>query len=255
MKTPYLLTALFFTLLCGLAGCEKTEEYQTEQLNAYCVMEPGKYITYRLDSMVFVGFGQRDTIISYQAKDVVDAQITDQSGQPAWRVIRYLRHLNSTNENDWKQSMAYQVKIAGRRVELLEDNLTYRKLQLPITEGYNWLGNSLLPSRPFRARYQFSNDNDIQSWDYSYEDVGASDIINDKVYDSLITVFQAGDSVNVPVTIPNAIGYRNHWVERYAKNIGLVYKEVVMWEYQPANGTTPSFRAGFGIKLSILDHN
>ncbi|WEK35725.1 MAG: hypothetical protein P0Y53_24835 [Candidatus Pseudobacter hemicellulosilyticus] len=255
MKRRLLPAILLVALLGGLMSCEKTEQYPSDQLTDYFVMEPGKTITYRLDSLIFINFGQKDTTISYQAKDVVDASYTDQAGQPAWRVIRYLRDLESTDDKDWQVDMSYQVKFSGKHVELLEDNLTYRKLQLPITMGFSWQGNNLLPTNPFRVRYQFSNDNDIRSWDYMYDEVGGTEIINNKPYEDVVTVFQAGDSVNVPVIIPNAIGYKDHWVEKYAKNIGLVYKEVVLWEYQPANGTTPSFRAGFGIRMSILDHN
>ena len=58
-----------------------------------------------------------------------------------------------------------------------------------------------------------------------------------------------------PIEFPDGLAYRNYWTETYAKNIGLIYKEVVMWEYQPPNSGNPGFRSGFGIKLTIIDHN
>jgi hypothetical protein len=42
--------------------------------------------------------------------------------------------------------------------------------------------------------------------------------------------------------------------EKYAKGTGLVYQELILWEFQPDIGGTP-FKVGFGIKRSILEHN
>ncbi len=244
-------TSIFFFL----TSCEKKDTFVSEPLSSYMVMQPGKYIRYRLDSFVFINFGQKDTTIIYQAKDVVDAQISDENGRTTWRVIRYLRKFNSTNENDWTPNMAYQVVMSRNQVEVLEDNLRFIKLKLPVKEGYTWLGNSLLPESPYAARYQFTNDNYIRSWDYTYEDVGASAVINNKNYENTLNVWQSRDSINVPITMPANVGQRNHWVEQYAKDIGLIYKEVWIWEYQPPNGSPLPYKTGFGIKLSIIDHN
>jgi hypothetical protein len=70
-----------------------------------------------------------------------------------------------------------------------------------------------------------------------------------------VYVVQAADSSNVPIEFPDGLAYKNYWVEQYAKNIGLIYKEVSMWEYQPPNSGNPGFISGFGIKLTIIDHN
>jgi hypothetical protein len=51
-------------------------------------------------------------------------------------------------------------------------------------------------------------------------------------------------------------GRTNYSVEKYAKGIGLVYQEFLMWEYQPPNAANPTgARIGFGVKRSIIDHN
>jgi hypothetical protein len=42
--------------------------------------------------------------------------------------------------------------------------------------------------------------------------------------------------------------------EKYAKGVGLIYQELILWEFQPNIGGTP-FKVGFGIRRSILDHN
>jgi hypothetical protein len=47
---------------------------------------------------------------------------------------------------------------------------------------------------------------------------------------------------------------KSYSVEKYAKGIGLIYQDLILWEYQPNIGGTP-FKVGFGIKRTILDHN
>jgi hypothetical protein len=48
---------------------------------------------------------------------------------------------------------------------------------------------------------------------------------------------------------------RNFGVEKFAVNIGLVYREFVMWEFQPTYVGDDGFKVGFGIRMSIIDHN
>src|SRR5690606_14000132 len=134
-------------------------------------LQPGKYIRYQLDSTRYIYFGQKDTTVSYDAKDVIDSEITDNEGRTAYRVIRYLRSLNSTNESDYYPALTYSITPTGNSMELSEINLRYQTLRLPVTEGFSWYGNSFLPSTPFYYLYQFSNDEDMDLWDYTYQDV------------------------------------------------------------------------------------
>jgi hypothetical protein len=218
-------------------------------------LQTGKYIHYRLDSMRFIDFGQRDTIVSYDAKDVVDGELTDNLGRQTFRVVRYLRDITSTNDEDYTARLTYFVTPTREAVEVQEENLKFQKLRLPVNEGYSWHGNSFLPATPYYTIYQFSNDEDINVWNYTYNNVNTQSMINDNTYDSTVTVLQVADSSNVPIEFPEGLAYRNYWTETYAKNIGLIYKEIVMWEYQPPNSGNPGFRSGFGLTMSIIDHN
>lgn len=128
-------------------SCKKqTGTIATSELNEYMPLGVGKYIHYRLDSTRFINFGQTDTIVSYDAKDIVDAEITDNLGRPGFRVIRYLRDLSSSNEADYSPSLTYMVIPTRESIEVTENNLRYQKLKLPVTEGFNWHGNSFLPT-------------------------------------------------------------------------------------------------------------
>src|SRR5690606_25105623 len=123
----------FLVVLCGwlsIHSCKKqTDRLITASLNEYMVLQPGKYIRYQLDSTRFIYFGQKDTTVSYDAKDVIDAEITDNEGRTAYRVIRYLRSLDSNNESDYYPVLTYSITPTGNSMELSENNLRYQKLR------------------------------------------------------------------------------------------------------------------------------
>jgi len=236
-----------------LYGCTKKDDFTSDAVTDYMNLQTGKYIIYRYDSLRFTAYGVTDTIVSYQAKDLVEGPTTDNQGRAGWRVVRYLRDFNSTSENDWYPILTYEVIPSRQNIELKEANFRYIKLVLPIKDGVSWHGNSYLPNDPYEPTYPFSNDEDIQDWDYTYQDVGASLNLNNKDYDSTITVVQIADSTNLPIKT-DVPASKSLWVEKYAKNIGLVYKEVSLWEYQPPTSSS-GYRQGFGVTMTIMDHN
>ena len=98
-------------------------------------------------------------------------------------------------------------------------------------------------------------------WDYTYSSISGSLTVKGKTYNDVLTVdgiddvFNANES-NTTVVNPAVIAYVNHQQDIYAKGLGLIYQEFIMWEYQPPNAVTPSgAKVGFGIRRSIIDHN
>jgi hypothetical protein len=237
-----------------LTGCDKKDDgFTSDAVTDYMQLQKGKYILYRLDSLRFTNFGQKDTVVSYQAKDIVEDAFTDGRGRAGWRIVRYLRALNSTDDNDWSPLMTYNVIPSGNSIELSENNFRYIKLTTPVRDGRTWRGNGYLPDNPYQDLFEFSNDEDIQEWDYTYQDVHAPLTFNNKTYDTTISVVQIADSANLPIQI-SVPASKTYWVEKYAKGVGLVYKEVEMWEYQPPTSVS-GYRHGYGLKLTIIDHN
>src|SRR5882762_8404906 len=127
-KIPFYLLPIVFAGICiTINSCKKKDTFQSDQLADYMQLQVGKYITYRLDSLKFINFG--DTLISYLAKDVIDDSITDASGRPSWRVIRYLS--DTTGTAPWTPTEAYMITPTRETIEVVEDNLRYQKLKLP----------------------------------------------------------------------------------------------------------------------------
>lgn len=250
-----IVTAGVLVLSVQLAGCNKKDDgYNAGGVTDYMNLQTGKYVIYRLDSTRFIYFGQKDTTVSYLAKEIVEGPATDNQGRSGWRVVRYLRDINSTSERDWRANLTYFVMPSRENIEVTEGNFKYIKLVLPITDGRSWRGNGYLPDNPYKDLFEFSNDEGIQDWEYTYQDVGALATYENKDYDSTLTVVQIADSTNLPLEYDRPAS-KNYWVEKYAKNIGLIYKEVAVWEYQPPTTSGSGYRHGFGLKMTIIDHN
>jgi DNA modification methylase len=79
-------------------------------------------------------------------------------------------------------------------------------------------------------------------------------MLNNKTVNDVLTIQGPDISVNATITDPASFGSRTFLQDKYAKNIGLVYQEYILWEYQPNPGSS-AFRVGFGVKRSMIDHN
>lgn len=239
----------------SLFSCsDKKEDLQLESVSDYIPVQVGKYITYRLDSLVFVDFQRDPETHSYLVKHVVDAQITDGQGNPSYRIYRYIK--NADGSGEWNANGSYVITPFNNRIELVEDNLRFIKLQAPVREGTTWRGNTYLPTDPYDSYgFNFSNDDDIRTWDFYYQLFESSYSVNGETYADVWTVEQQDDFSNVPVADPESYGYKSRSVEKYSKGIGLVYREYELWEYQPNLSGPDPYYTGFGITMWMVDHN
>lgn len=236
-----------------LFSCKKqTEQYKSDALSDYIPQQVGKYITYRTDSTVFTNFGKRTEIHSYQEKNIVDAQLPDGLGRPSYRILRYIRDTAGTQP--WAPSGSYFITPMRNTVEVIENNLRFIKLALPIQQNYTWKGNRYLPFDPYNDIYpDWNNDDGMADWDNTYSKIGETILLNGQTITNVITVDGINETTNIPQIDPNAYASINYLQEKYAKGIGMVYQQFIMWEYQPP--TSGGYTKGFGITRSMIDHN
>jgi hypothetical protein len=240
-----ILWMLILTL--AASSCKKTYEFPSPQVTDYVQLQIGKYITYRLDSLEFINFGTQTAILSYLAKDVIDDTITDNLGRPSFRVIRYLS--DTTGTAPWTPNETYMITPTRQALEVIENNMRFLKLELPIVDGFTWLGNTYIDTNsPYtEAGY-------LDGWNYSYDSVGSPFVVPYGTVSNAITIQQANDSTGS--FSPTEYSAKTYSEEVYGKNIGLIYKNLLTWQYQPPNVSSPvgSF-SGFGITLRMVDHN
>jgi hypothetical protein len=245
------LLAFFIT---ALFACNKTEILTTEAIEDYMPMAKGKYITYRLDSLVFTNFGSVTEIHPYQEKHMIDSVITDNIGQLSYRVYIYQR--DSAGTGPWVPTGTYYITPLADQVEWVdENNFRYIKMHLPLKDGFSWKGNKYLATSPYSTEYNFSNDDNMGDWDYYYDGPPSAFDYKGNNYEDVLSVEQIDEAYNVPITVPTAYAARSRVVEKYAKNIGLVFKINELWEYQPNPGGANPYKTGFGITMWMIDHN
>ena len=247
--------SLYFFILASFYSCKtENEQFISEPITDYISMTPGKYISYRLDSLVFTNFGRTIETHRYQEKDQVDALITDNLGRPSYRVYRYIR--DSLGLTSWQPAGTYFITPLSNQIEVVEDNLRFIKLHLPMKDNFSWKGNRYFPNEPYFPQYPFNNDISIQDWDFYYKGSAASFSYSGNNYSNVYTIEEQADSSNVPITSPGSYASKSRAVEKYSKNIGLVYREYVLLDYQPNTGLPGGpYYTGFGIKKWMIDHN
>lgn len=261
IKLLKLIAISSFVLL--FSGCAKqTENFETLSATELYPQMVGKYFIYRLDSTVFEN-GKNEVVKSYQVKHIIEQKTKDNLNRDAWRINTYLNDVNGSGP--WVSNGNYIVVPIDKRVEVIENNLRVIKIQLPVVQGFTWKGNSFLPDRPYSDLYATSVDDNMNQWDFTYETVAGSETIEGTNYPNVTTVLQADESVNVPMLTNTVYAAREYSIEKYAKNLGLVYREHILWENQPrqkTTGTPPNevitydpVRLGFGVKMWLIEHN
>lgn len=255
MRSLILHLGLIILSAIFLSSCSEKEEFETASINDFYIpLQPGKYITYRLDSLVFPNFGRNTAVHKYQEKHIIDALITDNLGRPSYRVYRYIR--DSAGTQDWSVSGTYYITPLNDQIELIDDNMRVIKLHMPLNEGFQWKGNKYLFDNPYGGLFNFSNDDNMNDWDFVYDDYSSSFTYQTKTYSDVWTVEQADEAYNIPIVDLSAYAAKSRSVEKYAKGIGLVFQQYELWEYQPnPGGTGGPFKTGFGVTRWMIDHN
>ncbi|MBS1927666.1 MAG: hypothetical protein IT254_10140 [Chitinophagaceae bacterium] len=246
---------IFFLLLisCLTAGilfsCKKsTQDFITPAISKYVPLEVGKYIVYRLDSLVFVDFGTNTQTHSYEVKYEVSDSLTDNLNRKAFRITRFIRVNNTQN---WTPDNTFMAVNYGTGYEFVENNLRFIKLKQPIRNDYSWKGNSFIDTYSTDSPVRYMDD-----WDYVYADVGQPLQLTNFSLPNTITVNERDEVIGNPDD-PQSYAEKNISKEVYAEDIGLVYRQFLHTEYQPpVTGSPGHFVDGsYGVTLEMIDHN
>ena len=229
---------LVIALLIIFSACKKsTEEFVSAPLSDYYPLTVGKYITYNLDSIVYyTNFGTSAVTKSYQVKLAVDAKITDATGRPAYRIVRYIRSYTAA---PWVADNVFMAVPTESSIEFVENNLRFLKLKSPIKQDYNWAGNSYINTAsqtPFLKFYD--------GWDYTYDSINVAAKVGSLTIDSTIKIAHIDELTAIDKTFSE---------EKYAKGIGLVYRNFLYWNKGNVNGSFSD--ASYGVIMKMIDHN
>jgi hypothetical protein len=167
----------------------------------------GKFIVYDVDSTVYDD-NNMDTInYRYRIKEKLEENFFDNEGRAAVKLVRYIKKYNPLVSYDnipWSLKDVWSVVKTTTTFEVVEEDVRFTKLVFPVREAAEWNGNAF---------------NTLGEWPYTYLYTDRKEMINGSTFDNVLCVEQKDDKRK------NAI-HRQYFIEKHAKNIGLVYREI-----------------------------
>ncbi len=199
---------LFFGLLFFVTfACKKKTEDPPDVGYAYAPENIGKYVIYDVDSTVYDDFKHDTTYFKYRIKEKLEEVFTDNQGRNAIKLVRYIKkYVDSVSYDNisWTVKDVWNYTKTATTLEVVEEDIRFTKLIFPVKEESTWNGNA---------------NNTLGEWEYQYSSTDRAETINGTAFDNVLMVTQKDDKNK------NAI-HREYFVEKYAKEIGLVYREI-----------------------------
>lgn len=225
-RSLFILAAI---LSIAFVSCKKTNDATPfVSYRSYTNLKPGKYIVYALDSTITRSFGTSFVISSNIIKDSVAEEIIDNQNRQSFKVFRF--RLDPVH-NTWAPINTFYYTPTDNSLEYVENNLRYIKLVSPVTEGKSWFGNMYLNSKVFHGNSFYPE------WNFYYKDVNQPKTVGNFDFANTITVVQYDSADNKPF-YPYGFNTYDKGYEIYADSIGLVYRDVMSWEYQSSTAIT-----------------
>jgi hypothetical protein len=213
---------LFACIAIYFIACKKSSDNTTYvSYKDYVTPGVGKYIIYRLDSTITASFGAYFVVHSYLVKDSVVEVIKDNLNRETFKIYRY--QYDST-AHTWNSINTFYLTPTTNSLEYVENNLRYISLVNPVTEFKQWQGNSYI------SQSLYYDNNFFPTWTYTYKDVGQPKQIGNFNFANTVTVEAYDSTENNPFSKYNYNSYSKAY-EVYADSVGLVYKDVLSWEY------------------------
>jgi len=218
------LSYRFTLLLTGIAllfSCSKSENLPKPNMGLnYYPLKVNSVVIYNVDSTVYNNFNNSITNYLFKLKDTVTNTFTDAQGNEAYRIERYKK----TGTQDWVFQKVITRKIISNRAEEFIDNKRYVRLVFPQTLQSTWNGNLY---------------NDLGEWRHEVKDLDVPLTIGTKQLDSTIAIHQYNEVNLIREDI---------YDETYARNIGLVFKEVKAVDKNISSGV---ITRGFKYKMEL----
>jgi hypothetical protein len=189
-----------------LASCKKKKEEESSVLGLdYYPTKLGRFVIYDVDSTVYNDLTLDTTYYKYRIKEKLADNFTDNQGHPAIRLERYIKMFNPNKPYDsipYTIKEVWMVNADNKSVQVVESNVRYTKMIFPVALNSNWNGNA---------------NNNLGQNSYLYFYIDKTETINGKNLSSVLEVKQKDDKTLIA---------KQYYIEKYAKDVGLVYREI-----------------------------
>lgn len=225
-----------FVLFLLVFSCKK-ETYDKPELGYdYYPVDIGSYVTYDVDSLYHNDFTGKVDTFRFLIKEKITETFIDNEGRTTYRLERYKKEYVDTVVYDmlpWVLKDVWFVNKTDQRAEKVEENVRFVKMVFPVEKGSKWNGNAF---------------NNMDQWMYSFQYIDEEEMVGTMLLDSVTTILQKDDE---------SIFDKQYYLEKYAKNIGLVYKEVIDIKGDQKLLTLPLMNrivSGVRMKMVLVDH-
>lgn len=198
---PILVLLLFLVM-----SCKKETELPVEMGYKYFPINTGHWVIYDVDSVYYNDFTSQVDSFKFQIMETVESVFTDNEGRETQRLERYKRFSDTT---DWYLKDVWVENLTTTTAEKIEENMRLIKLIFPPKEKEKWDGNLY---------------NTIGTQNYEYLNVHSAYALNNKTYDSTLTVMQKQEYTLISEKFEKEV---------YAAHIGLIYKKYVNLTKEP----------------------
>lgn len=206
MKTISCFLLVFALCLAAISCKDDREKPDIDFGYNYMPLAEGAWIEYTVDSIVSDEFLQTTTTYSFTLRETVAEKYEDAEGRTIFRIERSKR---TSDTSAFEVVGSYALLHDGIRVERVDENLRVVPLIFPPKSGEDWNGNAF-------------NTKGEQQFEYDYVDRAGT--YNGLALDSTLRVIQWNDTSNFVI--------KQYSEERYARNIGLIYREYIDIETQ-----------------------
>lgn len=240
-KSINILFLLFLVIAC------KKESFQEESDFGYAYQpkQIGYWVEYEVDSLYFNDITSPVTIDTsrFYIREVLESTFLDASGEENIRVELYKKQ----NFNDaWQIYQVGSVKYTNSAYERYFNDIRLVNLTFPVKTGKEWNGNAYVNVQN-ESTLEYLDDTKYD-WSYEYTLVDLPENVGAFNFDSCATIIQIDDE---------NLFEKKYSKEVYAKNIGMVRKEMIFLNTQsPPTGQTFIERAetGFILEYTLIDY-
>lgn len=245
MKRLYCKFLFALVLMIGLNACS-SEIDQVDDIDAgydYYPLELGREWVYQSDSIIVLRSGtMRDTLIS-QIREVVVDTLRNLEGNLLYKLDRFI---DKSGNGVWKRMNSWYVLKDHTKVVRTEENIPIVKLVFPLTEGLKFRSNLFLNDE-IKSEVGGEFIEVYEGWYPQVNSLKASvPFQNETLSVAQIQVANIDEFIDLRQVI-----------EYYAKGIGLVRKEMTIYDTDGNNPDNPwdlKAKKGFKHTLQLISY-
>ncbi|MES2764128.1 MAG: hypothetical protein V4677_18065 [Bacteroidota bacterium] len=228
---------LFGCFILAVVSCKNKTENAPDVGYDYAPERLGKYVVYDVDSTIYDDFNMDTVYYKYRIKELLEDEYVDNEGRHGIRLVRFIKKYNDTVSYDniaWEIKDVWNYTKTSTALQIVEEDIRFTKLVFPVREEITWNGNA---------------NNSIGDWQYNYTSTDRAETINGTAFDNVLTVTQKDDKGNNKI-------HRQYYVEKYAKDVGMVYREIKDLQSYTVTAAPVENRISKGViyKLNYVTH-